>query len=182
MNIYLIRHGLTEANEKKLYCGKTDLPLSPAGRAALSPQPLPAHCRLISSGLKRANETLVCLFGNVPYAVIPELREMDFGAFEMQSYEDLKDDPAYVQWCSGENERNIAPGGESGEQMTRRVINAFEGIVGDGQDAVIVTHGGCIAAIMAYLFPEEQKNRFQWQCPNGHGYTLTFTDGEWHYG
>ena len=27
--IYLIRHGATVANEQKLYCGRSDLPLSP---------------------------------------------------------------------------------------------------------------------------------------------------------
>ena len=32
MSIYLIRHGKTEANEKHLYCGSTDLPLSEKGR------------------------------------------------------------------------------------------------------------------------------------------------------
>ena len=30
MRILLLRHGITEANEKHLYCGSTDLPLSPA--------------------------------------------------------------------------------------------------------------------------------------------------------
>ena len=35
MSIYLIRHGKTEANEKRLYCGSTDLPLSEKGRAEL---------------------------------------------------------------------------------------------------------------------------------------------------
>ena len=33
MRILLLRHGITEANEKHLYCGSTDLPLSPAGGA-----------------------------------------------------------------------------------------------------------------------------------------------------
>ena len=33
--IHLIRHGQTEANEKGLYIGRTDLPLSPAGLAEL---------------------------------------------------------------------------------------------------------------------------------------------------
>ena len=33
MIIYLIRHGKTEANERHLYCGSTDLPLSDAGIA-----------------------------------------------------------------------------------------------------------------------------------------------------
>ena len=35
MTIYLIRHGKTEANEKHLYCGSTDLPLSEAGKEEL---------------------------------------------------------------------------------------------------------------------------------------------------
>ena len=33
MKILLLRHGITEANEKHLYCGSTDLPLSPAENA-----------------------------------------------------------------------------------------------------------------------------------------------------
>ena len=33
MTLYLIRHGNTVANEQHLYCGSTDLSLSPEGRA-----------------------------------------------------------------------------------------------------------------------------------------------------
>ena len=33
--IHLLRHGMTEANETGRYIGKTDLPLSPEGLAAL---------------------------------------------------------------------------------------------------------------------------------------------------
>ena len=36
--IHLLRHGLTEANEKGWYLGLTDLPLSPAGLSALIEQ------------------------------------------------------------------------------------------------------------------------------------------------
>ena len=46
MRILLLRHGITEANEKHLYCGSTDLPLSPAGRAALRRQEMPASMRI----------------------------------------------------------------------------------------------------------------------------------------
>ena len=35
MKIWLIRHGMTEANERRLYCGSTDLPLSDHGREEL---------------------------------------------------------------------------------------------------------------------------------------------------
>ena len=34
MRILLLRHGITEANEKHLYCGSTDLPLSGGPRRA----------------------------------------------------------------------------------------------------------------------------------------------------
>ena len=33
MTIYLIRHGKTEANERLLYCGSTDLSLTEVGKS-----------------------------------------------------------------------------------------------------------------------------------------------------
>ena len=68
MTIYLIRHGKTEANEKHLYCGSTDLPLSEAGRAELQNLHYDIkNVRFLTSGMKRANESLQILFGDVPY-------------------------------------------------------------------------------------------------------------------
>ena len=53
--------------------------------------------------------------------------------------------------------------------MTRRVLEAFSELP-DG--TALVAHGGVIAAIMASLFPEEGKHRYQWQPRNGHGYEI----------
>ena len=170
MSIYLIRHGKTVANEQHLYCGSTDLPLSDGGREELlsmrydiTPE------RFVTSGMKRTDETLRILFGNVPFSVDSRFREVDFGDFEMKSYEMLKDDPAYQIWLTGDNEANTPPGGESGVQMTRRVLEAFREIP-DG--TALITHGGVIAAIMASLFPADGKHRYQWQPRNGHGYEI----------
>ena len=170
MSIYLIRHGKTEANEQHLYCGSTDLPLSDGGREELhsmrydiTPE------RFVTSGMKRTDETLRILFGNVPFSVDSRFREVDFGDFEMKSYEMLKEKAAYQAWLTGDNERNVPPGGESGVQMTRRVLEAFREIP-DG--TALITHGGVIAAIMASLFPQEGKHRYQWQPRNGHGYEI----------
>ncbi len=170
MTIYLIRHGKTEANEKHLYCGSTDLPLSDAGRAELEELHYDIrNVRFLTSGMKRTNETLEILFGDMPYEVDPRFREVDFGIFEMHSYEDLKDTPEYQAWLTGDNEANIPPQGESGVQMKERVLAAFSEIQ---ESTCIITHGGVIASIMAYLFPEEGKNRYQWQPKNGGGYCL----------
>lgn len=127
------------------------------------------NVRFITSGMKRTNETLKILFGDVPFEVDPRFREVDFGIFEMHSYEELKDTPAYQQWLTGDNEANVPPEGESGVQMTERVLKAFSEI---REDTVIITHGGVIAAIMGKLFPGENKNRYQWQPKPGQGYTI----------
>ena len=170
MSIYLIRHGKTQANEQHLYCGSTDLPLSEKGREELrSLSYTIAPERFVTSGMKRTDETLRILFGNVPFSVDSRFREVDFGAFEMKSYEMLKDDPAYQIWLTGDNEANTPPGGESGVQMTRRALEAFRELP-DG--TALVTHGGVIAAIMAERFPAEGKHRYQWQPQNGHGYEI----------
>lgn len=170
MRLYLIRHGKTEANERRLYCGSTDLPLSDAGREELQKlhYDIP-NVRFLSSGMRRANETLELLFGDVPYDADPRFREVDFGRFEMRGYDELKDAPAYQRWLAGDNEANVPPEGESGAQMKRRVMAALSEI---REDTCLVTHGGVIAAIMAELFPEEGKNRYQWQPKNGRGYVI----------
>lgn len=175
MTIYLIRHGKTEANEKHLYCGSTDIGLSEKGKEELCK--LNYHITDVScltSGMRRTNETFRLLFGEIPYNIESRFKEVDFGIFEMGSYEQLKDDPFYQAWISGDNEENVPPEGESGAQMKKRVLEAFNEI---HEDTLIVTHGGVIAAIMEHLFPEEGKNRYQWQPKPGYGYAIT--DGEY---
>lgn len=171
MTIYLIRHGKTEANEQHLYCGSTDLSLSCRGRAELEKLRYQIkNARFMTSGMKRTNETLHILFGDVSFEVDPRFREVDFGIFEMHSYEELKDTPQYQAWLAGDNEGNVPAGGESGNQMHQRVLEAYSEI---REDTVIVTHGGVIASIMEHLFPHEKKNRYQWQPKPGDGYAIT---------
>ena len=170
MTIYLIRHGKTAANESHLYCGSTDLSLSVAGREELQNIRYDIkNVRFITSGMKRTNETLQMLFGDVPYEIEPRFREVNFGIFEMHSYDQLKDTEEYQAWLAGDNEINVPPKGESGEQMKARVLEAFSEIK---EDTCIITHGGAIAAIMEHLFPNEGKNRYEWQPHPGCGYVI----------
>ena len=170
MTIYLIRHGKTLANEQGLYCGSTDLSLSQAGKAELESLAYDIEkVRFLTSGMKRANETLEILFGDVPFEAEPRFREVDFGIFEMHSYAQLKETAAYQAWITGDNYANVPPQGESGLQMKHRVLEAFREI---REDTCLVAHGGVIAAIMAELFPEEGKHLYQWQPKNGCGYKI----------
>ena len=178
MKLILLRHGVTEANEKRLYCGATDPGLSDAGKEALLRQkgeiayPDVTGMRVVTSGMKRCEETLQILYGDVTHETDDAFREMDFGAFEMHSYEELKSDASYLAWITGDNEANVAPGGESGDQMTRRVIRGLDRLTAENRDTLLVTHGGVIAVIMAHLFPAERKNRYEWQPVPGGGYLI----------
>ena len=180
MKLYLVRHGKTAANERHLYCGSTDLPLSERGRkelAALAAGSWPQPEVFYTSGMKRTGETLEILYPGAAYTVCPDLREIDFGDFEMKSYEMLQADPAYQAWITGDNQANVCPHGESGAEVARRAVRAMEGILARGQDALAVTHGGVIAALMAAWFPAAGKNRYEWQPGPGRGYGVAFTAG-----
>lgn len=169
--LYLIRHGKTLANEEHRYCGSTDLSLSSTGKEELKKITYTIYAeQYITSGMKRANETLQILFGNIPYEMNNSFREIDFGIFEMHTYEELKNNPDYIAWISGNNQDNIPPEGESGTQMAQRVHAALADL--EEKNTVLVTHGGVIALIMEKLFPEEGKTRYQWQPQPGHGYAI----------
>ncbi len=173
MELILIRHGKTRANEQHLYCGSTDLPLSEAGAQALKEKDYaPGTGRYITSGMRRTEQTLELLFGPVEHEIDSRFREVDFGSFEMHSYEQLRENPEYQAWITGDNEGNVPPGGESGAEMTRRVLAAYWELEARGENAVVVTHGGVIAAILAELFPGEGRNRYQWQPRPGAGYRI----------
>lgn len=182
MKLYLLRHGKTLANEQRLYCGSTDLPLSPLGRREMEtaretcvwPQPEAFY----TSGTRRTAETLKILYPGAAFAPCPGLREINFGDFEMKSYEALKEDPDYLAWISGDNEANVCPNGESGAQSLLRAAQAVAEILARDRDALAVTHGGIIAGLMAGWFPARGGNRYEWQPRPGRGYGVEFKGGQ----
>lgn len=171
--LYLIRHGRTQANEKRQYCGASDLPLSEAGAAALSSicYDIPS-CRFFTSGMLRTEQTLEILFGDIPHKTDSRFREICFGEFELRTYEELKDRPDYQHWISGDGQ-TAPPGGESSEEFRTRVLKGLQELLALDRPTVLVTHGGVIALIMEHLFPKEEKNRYQWQPQPGSGYRIT---------
>ncbi|MBQ8111406.1 MAG: histidine phosphatase family protein [Clostridia bacterium] len=183
--LYLLRHGVTEANEQYLYYGSTDLPLSPAGRAqatALRDARLLPDCeRRATSGMLRTDETLLILTGRRPDAVFADLREMSFGAFEMRGYEELKDIPAYRRWAEDTmRSGNVrCPGGESPREFSGRVRRGGAALLAESwRSMLVVVHGGVIANLMAEWFPREQRGFYQWQPGPCGGYRVTFEGGK----
>jgi alpha-ribazole phosphatase len=147
----------------------------------------------ISSGLVRARETLELLFpaSRDNAVVIPELGEYRFGAYEGQSYDQLKDDRAYRRWIDDqiawEAKRRgglvRCPNGENRRMFERRVAKGIslalhEAVTRRTAQIVLVSHGGVIASRMNACFPD-RRNFYQWQPRYGRGYLVRVEDGRW---
>jgi len=179
MHLRLIRHGETPGNAARRYVGKSDEPLSEKGREdAERMQKDLTLSRVFVSPLRRARETAAILFPDAEQIPIADLREMDFGAFEGRTADEMRDDPAYRAWVD-DLCRGACPGGESQEAFHRRVKNAFTETVRsiDG-DATFVVHGGVIMSVL-WQFAEPKKDFYDWFAPNLGGYEadLTWIDG-----
>ncbi len=178
MKLHLIRHGETIGTEKQLYYGATDLPVTESGLAKLQMQreaggyPALAGLRLYVTPLQRTKQTFSALFGEHETEILPGFGEINFGIFEMTSYQTVKDDPAYQQWMAGNYEENIPPQGESVRQFQQRVEKQLKWLMSQGESALVVAHSGTISLCMSYLFPQEQRHFYSWGPKTGEGYTL----------
>ena len=124
MLIVLLRHGQTAYNEQRRYQGAADVPLSPAGRAALKKADFETETVYVTP-LCRTAQTARILFPHARQIVVPALREMDFGVFEGRTYDEMKDDAAYCAWLDSGCE-SACPNGESKAVFCKRVCRAFE--------------------------------------------------------
>ena len=177
--LYLRRHGMTVANEKRVYCGSTDLPLSKAGREQAREiavrRPLPACDLYASSGMARAEETLELLTGHRADRTLPELAEMDFGRFEMLGYETLRHDPDYRRWIEDAAGTVRCPGGESTGAFRQRVLAGGESLLAmPWKSALTVCHGGVIVNLMTAWFPSENRGFYEWQPSACQGWRVLF--------
>ncbi|QIM63360.1 phosphoglycerate mutase [Pasteurellaceae bacterium Orientalotternb1] len=161
LQIYLIRHGRTEWNEKGLLQGWGDSPLTEQGIVAakrtgeaLANVPF-AAC--YSSLLKRAKDTANYILGSrdIPHFHHQGLNELNFGSWEGMAISELADHPEYQQLRDHPKAyQAIESQGETVEQFYHRVKNAFWEIAKchqqDGQ-ILIVAHGLTLTLLTAIL-------------------------------
>ena len=171
MRVYLIRHGETALQAEKRYQGTTDQPLSADGKQKLRQADFNPD-RVYVTPLLRTKQTASILFPEAKQIVVPELREMDFGAFEGRNYMEMENDPDYRAWVDGMC-LGRCPGGESKTEYCERVCIAFSSLLDSESedDLVIVAHGGTQMAVME-RYGTEEKDYWTWQLPCGQGYLL----------
>ena len=172
MKLRLIRHGMTRLGEEKRYQGSLDEGLSDLGRAALKRADF-APPQVYVSPLLRARETAATLFPDAEQIIVPDLREMDFGAFEGRGWWEMERDSAYRAWVDG-NCFGRCPGGEDRAEFSERVCAAIANLLrADEDELVIVAHGGTqMAALERWGRPAREYYRWQTAC--GCGWLLDY--------
>jgi len=142
-----VRHGPTHA---RCMVGWTDLPadLSDTALIARVSDYLPPDAPVISSDLARAIATADAIAGPRPrLAPHPDLREINFGAWEMRSFAEVEaEDPDRIR-AYYETPGDIRPPkGESWHQVSARVSRTVDHLAAAQQapDIIVVAHMGTI--------------------------------------
>lgn len=159
--LYLLRHGQTEFNEKKLVQGRCDSPLTGLGRqqARVAAAWLKAHNvvpdKVVSSPLGRAMDTAQLVATELlgPDAAVEPCEgiiERCYGTFEEGPHDALPTDV----WDPGED---LVPfGGEGSRALQERMVDTLTNIMGaDGIETLLaVSHGSASRQFIKAAAPE----------------------------
>jgi broad specificity phosphatase PhoE len=154
----LVRHGESSGNRDRIYAvSPHDLPLTELGyrqaqQAAQRIAQLFKPQLVVTSAYKRASETARIIAGalGLPLEFEPNLHEREFGAHRGRAYESFLTEPDYDPqrpWAWKPH------GGESYEDVQARVGPILDRLAGShsDKDVVVVSHGGVMACLWAYV-------------------------------
>jgi broad specificity phosphatase PhoE len=148
MEIVLARHGETEWSRDRRHTGRTDIPLTEIGRrqAAVLGDALAGRsfARVLSSPLSRALDTCREAGLGDQAELTPDLCEWDYGEYEGITTADIRTGrPGWNLWRDG------CPGGETAEDVGRRVDRVLDSLTGLEGDAAVFAHGHVLRVLTA---------------------------------
>jgi alpha-ribazole phosphatase len=170
----LFRHGLTDANKNRQFCGWTDVPVNEEGIAALKRLSIPNYDWIVTSDLARCIQT-AAVFWPQTHTTSKKFREFYFGEWEKKTHGELEHVPEYGAWL--EDYSLQVPGGDSYASFAKRIEEGFQDVLKTMADqnirgTAIVTHGGVIRHLLSVWAPDA-KTFGEWSSENGHGYELS---------
>lgn len=158
--LLLARHGQSVSNAVRRFQGVQDIALSELGErqaealgAALARRRIAA---IYASPLQRARRTaeIVAAATGAPLEPVADLRELSLGEWEGCTVEEVRARPGdpYTCWVR-DPVGAMPPGGEPLAEVQARVLRAIATIEHahpNGDDVLVVCHGGVISAYLAY--------------------------------
>lgn len=158
--LYWIRHGEVEARYHRVFGGRIDMDLSPLGReqaGALATylQSVPFDAIYVSP-MRRVQQTVQELVArqNKAPVVLPELREVDFGAWTGLGWDEISGrfGVSAYRWLD-QLDQGLIRDAESIPAFRQRIETAVQTILqdGPGRTSAVVCHGGVIRMALAIL-------------------------------
>lgn len=160
MELFVIRHGITEWNHQKKIQGQLDTELSEIGRQqakALAARLAQVRAKAIySSDLKRAQQTAqeIAAACGLELVLDDRLRERNMGVIQGMRWEEVKEEyPEIVKRMKSADPTYRIPDGESTEQVIKRVERWLANITRAhaGGTVIAVTHGGVLNVLFRLL-------------------------------
>ena len=109
----------------------------------------------------------------------PDLREMNVGDLEMFSYQEISDNPDYLEWIADTAGDYRIPGAETKNEMSARIMRCVHTLAARPENAIaVICHGGTICNIMTNLFPAGCASFLDWAVKPCKGYAINFEDGK----
>jgi len=146
--LWLIRHGETEWSRSGAHTGRTDLPLTEAGRANaaaigrwIAGRPF---ALVLASPLQRARETCRLAGYGDSAKVDPNLCEWDYGDYEGRTTAEIQNErPGWSLWDDG------VPHGETIAQVAARAEAVLARALAVDGDAALFAHGHILRILTA---------------------------------
>ncbi|MBO4883790.1 MAG: histidine phosphatase family protein [Clostridia bacterium] len=183
MEVYLIRHGESEANAGGYHSGWAPVSLTEKGRSqaretAALIENVPFD-RIVASDLKRAQQTAQIIFPNRAIEYNADIRELDTSHLFGRLVSDLKKEMGET-YLNARRTFDYGPlGCESQAAFLVRVRRFFDGMASmDCERAAVVAHAGVIRALGSFALnlPILQFNVPVYNCSVS---VLELMDGAW---
>ncbi len=199
MNIFLVRHGETEENKKKVYYGKVDADLNEKGifQAKKVGEKLSDiyFDKIYTSGRKRSIQTAEEILKKKSNSIEHQkkekslkiiqdnrLNEINFGDFEGKNYKEIQElFPIQCKEWDDDWKNFTPPRGESFSDMYKRLkcfIESLEKL--EANNVLIVTHGGVIRTFYCYIMNGDLDAYWKFSSKNAGITQLKYEYGNWY--
>ncbi|MCJ8170182.1 histidine phosphatase family protein [Atopomonas sediminilitoris] len=154
MALYALRHGATPTQG---FRGRLDDELTPEGWTQMHAgfQQGPRWQQIVSSPLKRCRQFAEQMARelNLPLAIDPDWRELDFGHWEGRTASELLADPLEADALSRfwqDPYQHPPRGGEALLHFEQRIVRAWQplAVSSANQDTLLISHGGVIRQLL----------------------------------
>jgi len=161
--LYLMRHGETKDNVRRVIQSHNDSPLTQEGIVATRGRAKMLKGIMLDaifcSDLERTRISLEILLEkldiNIDVNYCTEIRELDFGQVTGKNIKDVKE---IILLHKKETWRHY-PDGESGDSFSKRIIDFVESVLRryDGKSVLFMTHYGVIETILKHYVKTPDK-------------------------